>query len=163
MTSSVCASRWRCGTAATRSSGNVRSIREHLRAGLDYQDKLARFLENHDEPRAASAFQWPRYRAAAAITFLSPGLRFFHQGQFEGARVRAPAHLCRAPVEPTNLDLAAFYAKLLPVLKDTDVLRNGDWSQIEPLPAWPGNRTAEGFVAYAWTSKDGGRYVAAIN
>jgi hypothetical protein len=80
-----------------------------------------------------------------------------------GARVRAPAHLCRAPVEPTNLDVAAFYAKLLPVLKDTDVLRNGDWSQIEPLAAWSGNRTAEGFVAYAWTSKDGGRYVAAIN
>ena len=34
-------------------SSDVRSIREHLRAGLDYQDKLARFLENHDEPRAA--------------------------------------------------------------------------------------------------------------
>ena len=78
-------------------SSDVRSIREHLRAGLDYQDKLARFLENHDEPRAASTFQWPKHRAAAAITFLSPGLRFFHQGQFEGARVRVPVHLCRGP------------------------------------------------------------------
>ena len=83
-------------------SGNVRSIREHLRAGLDYQDKLARFLENHDEPRAASIFNWPQHRAAAAITFLSPGLRFFHQGQFEGARMRVPVHLCRGPVEPAT-------------------------------------------------------------
>lgn len=66
-------------------SGDVKSIRGHLRAGLDYQDKLARFLENHDEPRAASAFEWPKHRTAAAITYLSPGLRFFHQGQFEGA------------------------------------------------------------------------------
>ena len=67
-------------------SSDVRPIREHLRAGLDYQDKLAQFLENHDEPRAATTFQWPKHRAAAAITFLSPGLRFFHQGQFEGRR-----------------------------------------------------------------------------
>ena len=64
--------------------------------------KLARFLENHDEPRAAAEFPWPQHQAAAIITFLSPGLRFFHQGQFEGARVRVPAHLCRGPVEPTN-------------------------------------------------------------
>ena len=142
---------------------NVRSIREHLRAGLDYQDKLARFLENHDEPRAASVFPWPKYRAAAAITFLSPGLRFFHQGQFEGARARVPAHLCRGPVEPTNPELAAFHAQLLPVLKDKDAFRNGDWSQIEPVPAWPGNSSSEGFVAYAWAGNDGGRYVVVIN
>ena len=89
-------------------SSDVHPIREHLRAGLDYQDKLARFLENHGEPRAASAFQWQKHRAAAAITFLSPGLRFFHQGPFEGARVRVPVHLCRGPAEPTDQDTAAF-------------------------------------------------------
>ena len=94
-------------------SNDVRSIREHLRAGLDYQDKLARFLENHDEFRAASTFQWPKHPAAAAITFLSPGLRFFHQSQLEGARVRVPAHLCRGPSEPTNQEVAAFDDKLL--------------------------------------------------
>ena len=33
------------------------------------------------------------HRAAAVITFLSPGLRFFHQGQREGKRVRIPMHL----------------------------------------------------------------------
>ncbi len=37
--------------------GAARPVREHLSAGLDYQDKLARFLENHDEPRAASHFR----------------------------------------------------------------------------------------------------------
>ena len=36
--------------------GHARPVREHLHAGLDYQDKLARFLENHDEPRAAATF-----------------------------------------------------------------------------------------------------------
>jgi len=70
--------------------GHTAPIRGHLLAGLDYQDKLARFLENHDEPRAASEFPWPQHQAAAIITFLSPGLRFFHQGQFEGAHARVP-------------------------------------------------------------------------
>ena len=66
--------------------GHVRPVREHLYAGLDYQTRLARFLENHDEPRAATAFPDGMHQAAAIITFLSPGLRFFHQGEFEGAR-----------------------------------------------------------------------------
>ncbi len=144
-------------------SSDVRSIREHLRAGLDYQDKLARFLENRDEPRAASTFQWPQHRAAAAITFLSPGLRFFHQGQFEGARVRVPVHLCRGLAGPTDQDAAAFYGNLLLILKDIDAFRNGDWSQIDPLPAWPGNFSSEGFISYAWAGKDVGRYVAVMN
>ena len=39
------------------------------------------------------------HRAAAVITFLTPGLRFFHQGQREGKRVRIPVHLGRGPVE----------------------------------------------------------------
>ena len=34
--------------------GHARPVREHLQAELDYQTKLARFLENHDEPRAAT-------------------------------------------------------------------------------------------------------------
>jgi glycosidase len=59
--------------------GYARPVREHLYAGLDYQNKLARFVENHDEPRAAATFPPGQHEAAAVITFLSPGLRFFHQ------------------------------------------------------------------------------------
>ena len=79
---------------------HARPVREHFRAGLDYQDKLARFLENHDEPRAAATFPPGVHEAAAVITFLSPGLRFFHQGQFEGRKKRISPHLGRAPDEP---------------------------------------------------------------
>jgi glycosidase len=141
----------------------ARPIREHLVAGLDYQDKLARFLENHDEPRAALELPWPQHQAAAIITFLSPGMRFFHQGQCEGARVRVPTHLCRGPAEPANPEIAAFYARLLQVLKHTSAFRDGAWSQIQPLPAWPDNWTSEGFVAYSWTGKDGDRHVVVVN
>ena len=36
--------------------GQARPVRDHFRAGMEYQDELARFLENHDEPRAAATF-----------------------------------------------------------------------------------------------------------
>ena len=115
-------------------TGSVRDlleqIRDHLLAGLDYQDKLARFLENHDEPRAAATFAWPQHRAAAAITFLSPGLRFFHQGQFEGAQIRVPAHLCRGPIEPSHDNYSQFYGSLLRVMKENEAFRDGAWSRI---------------------------------
>ena len=80
----------------------ARPVREHLQAGLDYQDRLARFLENHDEPRAAATFAPEVHAAAAVITFCTPGLRFFHQGQLEGRRVHISPHLVRAPEEPVD-------------------------------------------------------------
>jgi hypothetical protein len=141
----------------------VRPVRDHLLAGLDYQDKLARFLENHDEPRAAAEFSWPQHKAAAIITFLSPGLRFFHQGQFEGARVRVPTHLCRGPVEPVNSEVQDFYSRLLHVLKGTGAFREGSWSQLQPRPAWTGNPTSDGFVACAWVGREGSRHVVVVN
>ncbi|HZW88421.1 MAG TPA: alpha-amylase family glycosyl hydrolase, partial [Myxococcaceae bacterium] len=98
--------------------GHARPVREHLYAGLDYQGKLARFLENHDEPRAAATFPAGMHEAAAIITFLSPGLRFFHQGQFEGRRKRISPHLVRAPVEPVDEALRGFYDRLLAALRD---------------------------------------------
>jgi hypothetical protein len=59
--------------------------------------------------------------------------------------------------------VATFYERLLTILKDTDAFRNGDWSQVDTLPAWPGNVSSEGSVSYAWAGKDEGRYVAVMN
>jgi glycosidase len=142
--------------------GNPRPVRNHLRAGLDYQNKLARFLENHDEPRAAATFARDVHEAAAAITFLSPGLRFFHQGQFEGRTKRISPHLCRAPDEPVDQELRRFYQRLLGMLRDP-VLRDGNWRLIEGAPAWDGNWTWDCFVAFAWQGADGRRLLVAVN
>jgi glycosidase len=143
--------------------GHAAPIRDHLLAGLDYQDKLVRFLENHDEPRAAAVFSAPQHRAAAIVTFLSPGLRFFHQGQFEGARIRIPVHLCRGPVEPADPELAGFYQRLLRVIKDTGAFHDGIWSQIQTQPAWPGNWTSNNFIAYAWEGDGASRHLVVVN
>jgi hypothetical protein len=50
-------------------AGDAQSVIGHLHAALEYQDHLARFLENHDEPRAAAIFPLDQHQAAAIITF----------------------------------------------------------------------------------------------
>jgi hypothetical protein len=142
--------------------GRARPVREHLLAGLDYQDKLARFLENHDEPRAAATFAPDVHRAAAIITFLSPGLRFFHQGHLEGRRKRISPHLCRGPAEPVDQQLQHFYDQLLGMLRQP-VVREGQWQLLECVPAWDGNWTVDSFVAYVWQGPGNERLLVTVN
>ncbi len=47
---------------------SAESVRLHLCADAAYQQKLLRFLENHDEPRAATAFPGAKEKAAAVAT-----------------------------------------------------------------------------------------------
>jgi hypothetical protein len=137
-------------------------VREHLHAGLDYQGRLARFMENHDEPRAAATFAPGVHEAAAVITYLSPGLRFFHQGQFEGRRKRISPHLIRAPLEPIDSTLQQFYDRLLAALRHP-IVRDGQWQLLEPAPAWDGNWTSDCFVLWLWTNSSGERRFVAVN
>jgi len=141
---------------------HCRPVREHLYAGLDYQDKLARFMENHDEPRAASTFPAAIRAAADVITFLSPGLRFFHQGQFEGRKKRISPHLGRGPEESVDERSSQFYERLLSVLKRPE-LRDGQWQLLECIPAWDGNWTWDNFIAFAWTRSEEERLIVEVN
>jgi hypothetical protein len=142
--------------------GHARPVREHFHAGLDYQNKLARFLENHDEPRAAATFPSEVHQAAAVITFLSPGLRFFHQGQFEGRKKRISPHLVRGPVEPVDLKLKQFYDRLLAALRHP-ALRDGNWQLLECIPAWEGNWTSDCFLVFAWHNSAEEEMLVAVN
>lgn len=141
---------------------HARPVREHLHAGLDYQDKLARFLENHDEPRAAAAFPADVHQAAALVTFLSPGLRFFHQGQFEGKKKRISPHLVRGPSEPVDPKVREFYDRLLTLLRQP-AFRTGRWQLLECTPAWEGNWTNDCFLCFAWTGAGEEWFVVAVN
>jgi glycosidase len=141
---------------------HARPVREHFHAGLDYQNKLARFLENHDEPRVAATFAPDAHQAAAIITFLSPGLRFFHQGQFEGRRKRISPHLVRAPVEAPDPQLQHFYDRLLALLREPAV-RDGQWQLLECAPAWEENWTSDCFLASVWQGPGDERLFVAVN
>jgi len=142
--------------------GHARPVREHFLAGLDYQEKLARFLENHDEPRAAKEFSLHQHAAAAIITYLSPGLRFFHQGQFEGRTRHISPHLVRAPKEPVNEDIRKFYRAFLEVLQQP-VFREGDWSLLRNVPAWEGNGSHYDFVGFCWEKTGQNTVLVVVN
>jgi glycosidase len=134
-------------------AGPADSVRAHLRATPEFQDHSLRFLENHDEPRAATAFQpTERHLAAAVVTFLVPGLRFFHEGQLEGRRARVSMHLSRRPPEAPDSEVRSFYQRLLPILARPEV-HEGAWALLEPRPAWAGNPSHDQFLAGRW---DGG-------
>src|SRR3989442_14066951 len=104
---------------------NAESVRLHLSAGLDYQDKLVRFIENHDQPRAAATFSPEKERVTALVIMTLPGAKLLYEGQLEGRRVRPPVFLARRPAEPLDSDLQAFYFKLLATVKEAR-LREGD-------------------------------------
>jgi glycosidase len=143
-------------------AGQARPVREHLHAAPDYQNKLVRFLENHDEPRAATTFNVTEHRAAAVITCSVPGLRFFHHGQFEGRKKRISPHLVRAPKESPDQEIQHFYEQLLAILRKP-VLKSGQWQALVCQPAWDGNGSWDGFVAHVWTGSGEERMLIVVN
>ncbi|MCC6585320.1 MAG: alpha-amylase [Bryobacterales bacterium] len=95
---------------------NAASVRAHLGADLKYQSRLIRFLENHDEPRAAATFAPDRHRAAAVATYSLPGATLIHHGQLHGAKRKLPVQLRRYPpdrTDPRDPDLYRFYKAVL--------------------------------------------------
>ena len=137
-------------------------VRQHLQADLDYQEKLVRFLENHDETRAAEAFPSNVHQAAALVTYLAPGLRFFYQGQLQGFRKRVPVQLNRGPLEDPDPCIQNFYLQLLDLLKLPGLV-DGDWQLLACSPAWDRNPGWENFIVYAWQSQAGERLLVAVN
>jgi hypothetical protein len=133
--------------------GHARPVRDHFRADMDFQRKSARFLENHDEPRAAATFPPGQYQAAAVLTYLCPGLRFFHQGQFDGRTKKIPVHLRRGPGEAADPDLRRFYDGLLSCLRRAEA-RDAQWQLLECTPAWDQNWTWDSFICFAWRGMD---------
>jgi hypothetical protein len=142
-------------------AGAAAPVRDHLRADLDYQEHLARFLENHDEPRAAATFPFDQHRAASVVTFLTPGLRFFYRGQLEGARVHVSPHLVRGPLEPVDPAVAEWYGTLLDVLRRPSV-RAGEWRLESCRAAWDGNGSVDGFICWSWRHA-GERLLVCVN
>jgi hypothetical protein len=139
---------------------NAESVRLHLCADLTYQEKLLRFLENHDEPRAAATFPPAKERAAAVATSSLLGARLFHEGQFEGRRVRLPVFLGRRPAEPADKALQTFYDRLLAAI-NAPIFRDGEWKLCE-RSGWPDNPSFQNLVAWSW-SKDDDRRLILVN
>jgi len=134
------------------------AVRDHLRADLSYQSRLVRFLENHDEPRIAARLPADAGLAAAVAVATLPGATLWHEGQFEGRRVRPPVFLSRRPDEPPDLELARWYRRLLATIADHHV-REGAWRLLE-AGGWspgPGAVTAAAPGMWSWSTSPASR------
>jgi glycosidase len=131
---------------------SAENVRLHLCADIGYQNKLLRFIENHDEPRATKSFPPAKLRAVALTTATLPGVRMFYEGQFEGRKVQLPVFLARRPDEPPDPDLQAFYKKLLQAI-DRPVFREHAWTLCNRT-GWSDNQSFQNLVAWAWRKED---------
>ena len=132
-------------------------VRNHLTADTAYQDRLLRFIENHDEARAAKTFGGGRALAAAIAAYTLPGAKLFHQGQFEGATVHLPVFLTRRPAEPVDRALHAFYRRLANEIQNP-ALREGQW-RLCALNGWPDNTSYNNLAAWCWQAGDERRVI----
>ncbi len=141
-------------------SGNAGNIRRHLKADPGYQGKLVRFIENHDEPRAAAIFSPDKLSAAAVAFSTLPGVKLLHDGQLEGRKVKLPVQLGRRPAEVVDERLNLFYRRLLEDV-ESPVFRSGEWCLCH-TSGWPDNLSYQNLIAWCWR-KDDERRLVVIN
>jgi Alpha amylase, catalytic domain len=125
----------------------VSEVHARLTGAIDYQRHLARFLENHDEDRCAAAFGSERRVSAGTLMGTLPGMRFYQEGEIEGARIRLPVALRKAAEEPPNPASVAFFEKILRITEE-ELLHKGRWNLLAVDPE--GDGTSGNLVAYEW-------------
>ena len=135
-------------------------VRSHLGADLSYQERLVRFIENHDEQRAAAVFPPEKQRAAAVIAATLPGAKLFHDGQWEGRKVRLPVFLARCPAEAGNEGLRDFYQRLLRMISRPG-FHEATWKRCE-CSGWPDNQSHENLLAWQLIAPEEG-YLIIVN
>ncbi len=127
---------------------NAASVRGHLLGELDYQDRLVRFIENHDEARAAATFAPMQERAAAVIIATLPGAKLLYDGQLDGRKIKTPVFMRRRAPEPHNYELDMFYRALLKTVH-ADLFHAGEWRMCA-VQGWSDNASNQNLLAWSW-------------
>jgi hypothetical protein len=136
--------------------GDASALLAHLATDPSYQTHLLRFIENHDEARAAGAVGPQRNRAASVVVSTVPGALLLHYGQTTGRRTHVPVQVARLPFEPVDHHLEAWWHHLLEVL-DEDRVRSGRW-QLLAVEGWPDNATYQHLAAWSWDHEAPGNH-----
>lgn len=90
-------------------AGDVAEAQARVDATSTIAPHLMHFIENHDEPRAASLFDIASHSAAIDFIMSLHGPLLWHDGQFEGYRRKLPVHIGRGPDEPTDSVISEMY------------------------------------------------------
>jgi glycosidase len=137
----------------------IDEVRAHLAAPVEGQHRTVRFVENHDEPRAASLLSPAEHLVALTATLTLPGVALVHEGEIERRRVRVPVTLGRRPHEEPYRSIVDGVDRLLGLLADG--LRSGEWSLGE-VHGWPDNQSADRLLAWSWTAP-AARHLVVVN
>jgi glycosidase len=124
------------------------TIERHLEAEVEKQQQMLRFIENHDEQRAASMFNTPKAIAAAIILSTIPGAKLFHLGQFEGRKVKLPVFLRRWMDEPEVVEWKNIY-NLLVRLASSPLQKLGEWKRCTHY-GWEDNQSHVQLLSWSW-------------
>jgi hypothetical protein len=126
-------------------------VYRHLQADIEYQKKLVRFIENHDELRNIIVFGPHKALAAATLFSALPGMKLYFQGQMEGKQIRLPLQIRQSRQELVDLQIKTFYDKLLSVVNG-DIFHSGSWKLMEVFPYE--DVTSKNVIAYTWKLGD---------
>jgi glycosidase len=136
---------------------NAPAVHGALGAPLSYQNRMARFLENHDEHRAVEVFGKDRIVSVGTLAGTVPGMRFYHLGELEGASIYLPITLRMAAPRRPDAAVSQFFEKLLRITEE-DVFHHGNWSALSVTPDC--DDTSGNLIAYEWRSEKAWKVIA---
>ena len=87
--------------------------------------------------------------AAAVVITTIQGLCFFHDGQYEGKKVKLPVQLGREKKEPVQKEFNRFYWNLLRIRQNINI-QAGTWHMLHTSPAWEGNNSYDNYLTWMW-------------
>lgn len=135
--------------------GDAQAVRERAHAS----PCTVRFLENHDEQRAACAFPEHRRRAAAVALATLPGTWLFNAGQEHGHRTRVPVILSKGGREADAPAERAIWRELVRLRRLPAMA--GDWRMLETF-GWPDNPSHRQLLVWQWEGA-GQRLLTVVN
>ncbi|MCQ2817026.1 MAG: alpha-amylase family glycosyl hydrolase, partial [archaeon] len=140
-------------------SGHLDNTRAWITSMIPYNNHVCRFLENHDDNRAVTAFggNYKMTMAAAVGTYTLPGLRFLFQDQWFCYRNKLDVHLRRSYSENKIEDCEKFYKTFFTIFTD-EIFKNGEWTYLNVLgdSAWR-------LMAWSWVGPSGNKRLVALN
>ena len=135
-------------------------IKQYVEKPRQYQNHLLRFIENHDEKRAASVYSFDKHVAAAVVMATLPGAHLYHDGQREGRQLHVPVHLGRRVDEVPNDIMKLFYRKLWKFVS-SESLYTHHWKQVKVITGLM-HKESDQILAWVWTNKYS-RFLICVN
>jgi len=130
-------------------SDKAQDVISYLQAEWEYQTKLLRYIENHDEERAVNVFGEESSLAAALIIMTLPGAFLIYEGQMDGNEIKLPVQLGKYPLETPNLKISEFYNKLLEIITHIEKHKS-HWSICNVNPVDLEDTSFKNIISYVW-------------